>query len=140
LGVTTTGTTPTAVSTYPLNALVTWSVAGCPNLATSHIEGTRVLDTAHVDNVNGYRWDSYQWGWSTRAGYQRTTVIVASAPSGQPAPLPRTSPNARSNLVGTMGQLLANRHLRCAPVRPTPDTLANRLVRQVMASGQGVHP
>jgi hypothetical protein len=139
LVVTTIGVNATAVATYPLATVITWPEPACPNTATAMVDGTSVLDTAHLDSVNGYRWDTFEWSWSTATGFERIAVVVASAPTGQPAPLPATWPNARNNLIGTVGQLLANRHLRCAPVAPSAGSLGGDLVRQVMAqSAHGV--
>jgi hypothetical protein len=134
----TVGPSATAVDTFPISTVVSWSMPACPNSATDTIDGTSVLATAHLDPVNAYRWDSYQWLWPTKHGVERIAVVVASAPTGQPAPLPAARPDSRTNLVGTIGQLVADRHLICGPSPLPSSSLQGRLVRSIMAQSPAV--
>jgi hypothetical protein len=130
--VTTTGPSAAAVNTYPTATLLTWAESACPNTATYHLDGIVVTASQRQDTTNGYDWDDYEWGWSTPGAYQRVALVLANAPSGEPAPLPSLVSNIRHNTAGVINQLLAGRHLECGPTRPSAHTAAGRLLRSIV--------
>jgi hypothetical protein len=132
--VTTTGGDAASVNTYPTATLLTWAESACPNVSTYHLDGITITASLRQDTTNGYDWNDYEWGWSTPGDYQRVSLILANAPSGEPAPLPTLAPNIRHNTTGIINQLLAGRHLVCGTTRPSASTTAGRLLRSVIAS------
>ncbi|HWE67950.1 MAG TPA: hypothetical protein VG298_15015 [Acidimicrobiales bacterium] len=134
---TTTGPDPAAVNTYPTADVVAWAQPACPNTFHYDLGAIAVSATERIDTTNGFRWDDYEWGWSTPAGYQRVALTLASGPSGEPVPLPGESPNYVRNTLGVVGQLVAGRHLLCGASVPRPGSAVGRLLAELVGSPGG---
>jgi hypothetical protein len=131
--VTTAGSHMSVLQTYPSSELIHWTVTVCPNVANLRVRGVRMTGTLYADELNGYRWEQYEWLTQVGSKFQRVTVIIASGPSGEVVPLPQVSPNGASSTAGTAAVLLADRHLICGVQDKAVANVTHRVLLQVLS-------
>jgi hypothetical protein len=131
--VTTTAARLSVVQTYPSDELLAWAASPCPNVSNLRLHGIAMTGTLYPDDLNGYRWEQYEWLTHAGQHYQRVTVIIATSPSGEVVPLPRVAPTGLAYAVSTAAILLADRHLTCSVHDIADSALTRRALLQVIA-------
>jgi hypothetical protein len=132
---TSTAPTKAAVLTYPVESLIKWLGAPCPNQRHETIDGITVKSSQYTNSQAGTNWNIYTWNWHNSDGYQRVSLIMAYGLQGNVAELPVLTRSALSNGISTVGLFVANRHIVCFN---SPARLAsgNDLVSQLIAEGR----
>jgi hypothetical protein len=136
--VTTTAARLPVVQTYPSQELLTWAASPCPNVSHLHVNGIAMTGTVYPDNLNGYRWEQYEWLTHAGSRFQRVSVIIATSPSGEVVPLPSVAPTGVAYSVSTAAILLADRHLICGVKDVADAALTRRALFQVI-NQEGAH-
>jgi hypothetical protein len=119
LVVTTTGPSAAASLTYPIDSLLAWPDPVCPTRYVVRSDGLDVAVSLYTSAFTGYRWEEFEWGWSTAAGYQRVDLVVSSSPAGNGLVFPTLHPEVVLDALRTSTDFVANRQVDCG-VLPVP--------------------
>ena len=82
-------------------------------------DGLDVAVSLYTSAFTGYRWEEFEWGWSTAAGYQRVDLVVSSSPAGNGLVFPTLHPEVVLDALRTSTDFVANRQVDCG-VLPVP--------------------